>query len=51
MFQTQMKEEKEGRVEIQDFNRVTVQRMINWMYTGEVELKNVDFNGHLDLFK
>ncbi len=51
MFQTPMKEGKEGQVKIDDFDKVTVERMINWMYNGEVELKNVDFDGHLDLYR
>ncbi len=51
MFTTEMKEGKEGRVEIHDFNKETVERMINWMYTGQVEMKNVDFKGHCDLFR
>jgi hypothetical protein len=51
MFQTQMREEKEGLVEIDDFDKETVERMINWMYIGYEELKYMDFNGQCDLFK
>ncbi len=51
MFTTPMKEGKEGRVEIHDFNKQTVERMINWIYSGEFELEFNDFQGHLDLFR
>ena len=53
MFQTEtpMKEGKDGRVEIDDVDKGTVKRMLEWMYAGKVQLKNVDFNGHLDLYR
>ncbi len=51
MFTTDMKEGKEGRAEIQDFNKETVERMINWIYSGEFELELNDFQGHCDLFR
>jgi hypothetical protein len=51
MFTTEMKEEKEGQIEIQDFDKETVERMLEWMYTTGVELINVDSNGCLDLFR
>jgi hypothetical protein len=48
-----MKESKEGRVEIQDFNKDTVDRLLKWIYFGKLELKmdDFDFNVHLELYQ
>ncbi len=51
MFETEMKEGKESRVEIEDFNKDTVDLMLKWMYSGQLELKEEDFDGHLKLFQ
>jgi hypothetical protein len=51
MFQTEMKEENEGQVEIQDFDKDTVERLIKWIYSGEVELQQEDFGGFMNLYQ
>jgi hypothetical protein len=51
MFTTEIKEGKKGRVEIHDFNKETVERMIKWIYLGEFDLEVNDLDGHLDLFR
>ncbi len=46
-----MKEGKEGRVEIIDFDKKTVEQLIKWIYTGEIEIEKDDFDGVLNLFQ
>jgi hypothetical protein len=51
MFESETKEEKEGRVEIQDLNKETVDRLLKWIYFGKLELKMDDFDVHLELYQ
>ncbi len=51
MFTTEMKESKENRVEINDFNAETVDLMLKWIYYRQLELKQEDFDKNLKLYK
>ncbi len=46
-----MKEGKEGRVEIHDFNKDTVDVMLKWIYFGVVELEGEDLDEIMELYK
>jgi hypothetical protein len=51
MLETNMKEGTEGRVEIIDFNKTTVEQLIKWIYSGDLDLKQDDRDGVLNLFQ
>ncbi len=46
-----MKEGNEGRIEIPDFDKDTIEKLIKWIYSGHLELKKKDFDEHVELYR
>ncbi len=51
MFQTEMKELKESRVEIKEFSKEVIEMMIKWIYFGDINLIPGDMERSVELFK
>ncbi len=51
MFTTEMKESKENRVEVDDFDKETIDLMLQWVYSGELDLNEDDFDTVVKLFQ
>jgi hypothetical protein len=46
-----MKEAKDGKIKIEDFDATTIDLLLKWIYTEDIELKDVDFDDLLKLFQ